>query len=45
MKIEKKNLEDQLKQQALGHPMVSEAIERFQGKVVDVKILSPEDKG
>ena len=40
----KKVHEDQLKQQALSHPMVSEVIELFQGKVVDVKILSPSGK-
>ena len=44
LKRKKKILEEQLKQQALGHPMVSEAVERFQGKVVDVKILSPPDR-
>jgi DNA polymerase-3 subunit gamma/tau len=41
VKQKKKVYEDQLKQQALSHPMVSEVIELFQGKVVDVKILSP----
>jgi DNA polymerase-3 subunit gamma/tau len=44
VKRKKKVHEDQLKQQALSHPMVSEVIELFQGKVVDVKILSPTAK-
>jgi len=44
VKQKKKVHEDQLKQQALSHPMVSEVIELFQGKVVDVKILSPSGK-
>jgi DNA polymerase-3 subunit gamma/tau len=44
-RMEQKNREDRIKQQALGHPMVSEVVERFQGKVVDVKILSSEEKG
>jgi DNA polymerase-3 subunit gamma/tau len=44
VKRKKKVHEDQLKQQALSHPMVSEVIELFQGKVVDVKILSPSDE-
>jgi len=43
-KREKKNHEDQLRQQALSHPMVSEVVELFQGKVVDVKVLPPADK-
>jgi DNA polymerase-3 subunit gamma/tau len=40
VKRKKKMREKQLEQQALGHPLVSEAVELFQGKVVDVKILS-----
>ena len=44
IKQKKKVHEDQLKQEALSHPMVSEVIELFQGKVVDVKILSPSGK-
>jgi len=44
VKRKKKVHEDQLKQQALSHPMVSEVIELFQGKVVDVKIMSPSGK-
>ena len=34
----KKELEAQARQQALSHPLVAEAIELFNGKVVDVKI-------
>jgi DNA polymerase-3 subunit gamma/tau len=44
VKLKKKNREEQLKQQALSHPLVGEAIELFQGKVVDVKILSSDAK-
>jgi hypothetical protein len=44
VKQKKKVHEDQLKQEALSHPMVSEVIELFQGKVMDVKILSPSGK-
>jgi len=33
-----KRHEEQLRQQALSHPMVSEVVDRFQGKVMDVKI-------
>lgn len=36
---EKRARENQLKQEALSHPLVAEAIEIFNGKVVDVKIL------
>ncbi len=36
---EKKNHENQLKQEALSHPLVAEAVEIFNGKVVDIKIL------
>ena len=43
-KREKKIHEDQLKQQALSHPMVSEIVELFQGKVMDVKVLPPSEK-
>ncbi|UCD90297.1 MAG: DNA polymerase III subunit gamma/tau [Desulfobacterales bacterium] len=35
----KKSQADQLKQEALSHPLVSDAIEIFDGKVVDIKIL------
>jgi hypothetical protein len=44
VKRKKKVHEDQIKQQALSHPMVSEVVELFQGKVVDVKVLSPSAK-
>jgi DNA polymerase-3 subunit gamma/tau len=43
-KREKKNHEDQLRQQALSHPMVSEVVDLFQGKVMDVKIRSSSKK-
>jgi DNA polymerase-3 subunit gamma/tau len=43
-KREKKIHEDQLKQQALSHPMVSEVVELFQGKIMDVKVLPPSEK-
>jgi DNA polymerase III subunit gamma/tau len=39
---EKKKHENQLKQQALSHPLVAETVEIFNGKVVDVKILQEE---
>lgn len=35
----KKNREDRLKQEALSHPLVAEAVEVFNGKIVDIKIL------
>ncbi|RJQ64125.1 MAG: DNA polymerase III subunit gamma/tau [Desulfobacteraceae bacterium] len=35
----KKVREDRLKQEALSHPLVAEAVEVFSGKIVDVKIL------
>jgi len=44
VKRKKKVHEEQIKQQALSHPMVSEVVELFQGKVVDVKVLSPPGK-
>ncbi len=44
-KQKKKDHEERLKKEALGHPMVSEVVELFQGKVVDVKVLSPAEKG
>ena len=37
-KQKKKRHEEQLRQQALSHPMVSEVVDLFQGKVMDVKI-------
>ena len=36
---EKRVRENRLKQEALSHPLVAEAVEIFNGKVVDVKIL------
>jgi DNA polymerase-3 subunit gamma/tau len=36
---EKRARENRLKQEALSHPLVAEAVEVFNGKVVDVKIL------
>jgi len=36
--LEQRNLENRLKQEALSHPLVAEAIEIFNGKVVDVKV-------
>ncbi len=38
----KKDRENQARQQALSHPLVAEAIELFNGKVVDVKITGAE---
>jgi DNA polymerase-3 subunit gamma/tau len=35
----KKSQADRLKQEALSHPLVADAIEIFDGKVVDIKIL------
>ena len=35
----KKEHENRLKQEALGHPLVAETLEIFNGKIVDVKIL------
>lgn len=43
-KREKKIHEDHLRQQALSHPMVSEAVDLFQGKVMDVKVRPPSKK-
>jgi DNA polymerase III subunit gamma/tau len=47
---QKKNSRDKFeknekqKQQALNHPLVAEALEIFQGKVIDVKILQEDDQ-
>ena len=38
LKQQEKHKTEQLKKKALSHPMVMEAIELFNGKVVDVKI-------
>lgn len=35
---EKKKKEDRVKKKALGHPLVMEALELFNGKIVDVKV-------
>jgi DNA polymerase-3 subunit gamma/tau len=35
----KKKKDNQLKQKALSHPLVADAIEIFDGKLVDVKVL------
>jgi DNA polymerase-3 subunit gamma/tau len=37
--LEKKKETHQLKQKALGHPLVADTIEIFNGKIIDVKIL------
>ncbi len=36
---QKKNKADLMKQEALSHPLVSEAIDVFNGKVIDIKLL------
>lgn len=41
---EKKKREINLKREALSHPMVADAIEMFQGKVVDVKVFDGSDE-
>jgi len=38
-KSQKKKNDNQLKQKAISHPLVAEAIEIFDGKLIDVKIL------
>ena len=43
-KQKQKNHEEQLRHQALSHPMVSEVVELFQGKVMDVKVQPPAEK-
>ena len=35
----KKKRDNQLKQKALSHPLVADAIEIFDGKLIDVKVL------
>lgn len=37
--VKKKKEDDRLKAEALGHPLVADAIEIFNGKVVDVRII------
>lgn len=41
---EQRNRDNRLKQEALSHPLVAEAIEIFNGKVVDIKVLEEADK-
>jgi hypothetical protein len=36
---QKKKKDKQLKQKAISHPLVADAIEIFEGKLIDVKIL------
>ena len=36
---QKKKIDDQLKQKAISHPLVGDAIEIFDGKLIDVKVL------
>jgi hypothetical protein len=36
---QKKKEADALKNEALGHPLVGEVVERFQGEVIEVKLL------
>jgi len=38
----KKKASEQMKQDALSHPLVTEALEIFNGKVVDVKLIKPD---
>ena len=38
-KNKKKKMDNQLKQKAISHPLVADAIEIFDGKLIDVKIL------
>ncbi len=38
-KSQKKKMDNQLKQKAISHPLVAEAIDIFDGKLIDVKIL------
>ncbi len=35
----KKSKDNQLKQEAFNHPLIADAIEIFDGKIVDVKVL------
>ena len=39
----KKNRDNELKKKALCHPLVADAVEIFEGKLIDVKILKEED--
>jgi DNA polymerase-3 subunit gamma/tau len=43
LREKKKAIEQQRKQEALGHPMVAEAVKLFSGKVVDVRVLNSGD--
>jgi phage pi2 protein 07 len=39
----KKNRDNELKKKALCHPLVADAVEIFEGKLIDVKIFKEED--
>ena len=41
---QKKDEEKKLKESALNHPMISEAIEIFKGRIIDIKILEGDKK-
>jgi DNA polymerase-3 subunit gamma/tau len=41
--VKKKKDDNQLKSDALSHPLVSEALEIFDGKLMDVRILKEDD--
>jgi DNA polymerase-3 subunit gamma/tau len=43
-KVEKKNEIEQRKREALNHPLVADAVEIFDGKIVDVKLLQEVDQ-
>ncbi len=43
-KVEKKNEIENRKREALNHPLVADAVEIFDGKIVDVKLLQEVDK-
>ena len=43
-KVEKKNEVEQRKREALNHPLVADAVEIFDGKIVDVKLLQEVDQ-
>jgi DNA polymerase-3 subunit gamma/tau len=41
--FQKKNRDNELKKKALCHPLVADAVEIFEGKLIDVKIFKEED--
>lgn len=43
-KVVKKNEDEKRKKEALNHPLVADAVEIFDGKIVDVKLLQEVDK-